>query len=87
MSTLSIRVPDSLKRKASRLARKNDMSFNAFVNQWLQIAVAREETVEWMESRLRNKNSEALIFELGKFLSKSKAGKEPTEGEISQLLR
>jgi hypothetical protein len=86
MSTLSIRVPDALKKKASRLARKNKMSFNAFVNQWLQIAVTREETLEWMESRLNNKNSELLISEFGKYLSKSKKGKEPTVSQINQIL-
>ncbi len=87
MSTLSIRVPDDLKEKAARLARKNKMSFNAFVNQWLQIAVIREETLEWMESRLNNKNRELLISEFGDFLSKTKQGKEPSATEIKRLLR
>ncbi len=32
MSTLSIRVPDTLKEKATRLARKNEMSFNLMLS-------------------------------------------------------
>ena len=87
MSTLSIRVPDSLKKKASLLARKNQMSFNAFVNQWLQIAVVREETIEWMQQRLRKKNSNQLISEFGAFLNKTKPGKEPSASEINKVLR
>ncbi len=87
MSTLSIRVPDALKKKASRLARKNKMSFNAFINQWLQIAVAREETLEWMDNRLKNKNTKELILNFESYLSKSKQGKEPTAAEVKYLLK
>ena len=87
MSTLSIRVPEDLKKKASRLARKNDMSFNVLVNHWLQVAVTREETLEWMDSRLRNKNRRKLISDFGKFLVKTEQGKEPTAKEIERLIR
>ncbi|MBN2425162.1 MAG: toxin-antitoxin system HicB family antitoxin [Calditrichaceae bacterium] len=87
MSTLSIRVPDALKKKASRLARKNEMSFNAFVNHWLQIAVTREETLEWMDNRLKNKDTKELISDFGRFLSKTKQGKEPSAAELSRLLK
>lgn len=87
MSTLSIRVPEDLKRKASRLAHKNEMSFNAFVNHWLQIAVTREETLEWMENRLKNLNKKKLISDLGGLLSKTKKGKEPKASEIERLLK
>jgi len=87
MSTLSIRVPDTLKKKASRLARKNEMSFNAFVNHWLEIAVTREETLEWMETRLSNKNMNELIAGFGNFLNNTKEGSEPSAEEIKLLLK
>jgi hypothetical protein len=87
MSTLSIRVPDTLKKKASHLARKNKMSFNAFINQWLQIAVAREETLEWMDSRLKNRSTKELISDFERFLNKTKQGKEPTATEINRLVK
>ncbi len=87
MSTLSIRVPDSLKEKASHLARKNEMSFNAFVNHWLQIAVVREETMDWMERTLNNKNSDEIISKFGEFLCKTKQSKEPSADEINNLIK
>lgn len=86
MSTLSIRIPEKLKRKAMQLARKNEMSFNAYINHWLQIAVTREETLEWMEKRLSSKNSKELISQFGLFLDVTKTGREPGIKKIRQLL-
>ena len=45
MSAISIRLPDDLKEKAMRLAKKKNMSFNGLVNYWLQAAVMQEEIV------------------------------------------
>ncbi len=87
MSTLSIRVPDNLKEKAVNMAKRNSMSFNAFVNHWLQIAVVREETKEWMNSRLSAKNRAELKSEFEAFLKKTKSGNEPTQKEIEDLLK
>lgn len=87
MSTLSIRVPDALKKKASHLAKKNNMSFNAFINQWLQIAVAREETLEWMDSRLKNKNTKELISDFERYMNTTKQGGEPSAASINRLLK
>ena len=86
MSTLSIRIPEKLKRKAMQLARKNEMSFNAYINHWLQIAVTREETLEWMEKRLSTKNSEERIRQFGLFLDETQTGREPGIKKIRQLL-
>ena len=86
MSAISIRLPDDLKEKAMRLAKKKNMSFNGLVNYWLQAAVMQEETVEWMKRRLKGKNPELLISELGKFLQKTKNGDEPTLSEIQQVM-
>jgi len=86
MSAISIRLPDDLKEKAMRLAKKKNMSFNGLVNYWLQAAVMQEETVEWMKRRLNGKNPELLISELGKFLQKTKHGDEPTLSEIQQAM-
>lgn len=80
-------MPETLKKKAIQLARKNEMSFNAYVNQWLQIAVTREETMEWMRQRLNRKDINKLITEFGVFLEKTKPGKEPTGAEIKRLLK
>ena len=86
MSAISIRLPDDLKEKAMRLAKKKNMSFNGLVNYWLQAAVMQEETIEWMKRRLNGKDPELLISVLGKFLQKTKHGDEPTLREIQQVM-
>ena len=82
MSALSIRIPDDLRDKAMRLAKKRNMSFNGSVNYWLQAAVTQDETLEWMKKRLRGKNPELLIAKFGKLLEKTKPGEEATLEEI-----
>ncbi|MCI0494989.1 hypothetical protein L0Z72_08265 [candidate division KSB1 bacterium] len=86
MSALSIRIPEDLKTKAMRLARKKNISFNALVNHWLQAAILQDETIEWMKRRLSGKNPELLIAEFGRFLEKTKPGSEPTLNEIEQAM-
>ena len=87
MSALSIRIPDDLKKKAVHLAKKKDMSFNALVNHWLQVAILQDETIEWMKRRLRGRNPELLIAEFGRFLEKTKPGLEPTLDEIEHTMK
>ena len=86
MSTLSIRLPDDLKHKAMRLAKKKNMSFNGLVNRWLQAAVTQDETIEWMKKRLQGKDSKLRHAEFGRFLEKTKPGEEPTLKEIQERL-
>lgn len=87
MSALSLRIPDEMKSKVTRLAAKKGMSFNAFVNQWLNVAILQEETMEWMKRRLGGKNQEELISEFGRFLKKTTPGKEPGLEEIEAAMR
>ena len=86
MSAISIRLPDDLKNKAMRLAKKKNMSFNSLVNYWLQAAVMQDETLEWMKSRLGGKSPDLLITEFGKFLQSTKIGDEPTLDEIQHAM-
>lgn len=86
MSTLSIRLPDDLKEKAMRLAKKQNISFNRLVNYWLQAAVLQDETIEWMRRQLSGKNPELLVAEFGKFLRRTKAGDEPSLDEIERAM-
>jgi len=86
MSALSIRIPDDLKTKAMRLAKKKNMSFNMLVNHWLQVAILQDETMEWMKRRLSGKNPDFLIAKFGHFLDRTKPGSEPTLDEIEQAM-
>ncbi len=87
MSTISISMPDDLKAKALQLANKENMSLDAFVNYWLQTAVLRDETIEWMKARLQGRNADLLIAAFGKFLEKTKPGDEPSLEEIQHAMK
>ena len=87
MSALSIRIPDDLKEKAMRLAKKNKISFNSLVNHWLRAAVMQDETINWMNRRLRNKDTERLIAEFGNFLNQTTQGEEPEFEEILKAMK
>ncbi len=86
MSAISVRLPDELKDKAMRLAKKKNMSFNSLVNYWLQAAVQQDETIEWMKSRLSGKNPDLVIAKFGDFLQKTQPGGEPSIDEIQQAM-
>ena len=86
MSAMSIRIPDELKAKAMRLAKKQNISFNSLVNHWLRAAVIQDETLVWMKRRLHGKDPELLIAQLGDFLKEANSGEEPTLDEISQAM-
>ena len=86
MSAMSIRLPDELKDKAMRLAKKNNISFNSLVNHWLRAAVIQDETLDWMKRRLKGSDPELLIAKFGEFLQKSNAGEEPPLEDISAAM-
>ena len=86
MSAISVRLPDELKDKAMRLAKKKNMSFNSLVNYWLQAAVQQDETIEWMKSRLSGKNPDLALAKFGAFLKETQPGDEPTLAEIQQVM-
>jgi len=86
MDALSLKIPNELKTKAMRLARKKNMSFNSLVNYWLQVAILQDETIEWMKSRMKGKNPELLIKQFGQFLDKSRPGNEPSLEVIKEAM-
>ncbi len=86
MSAISVRLPDELKDKAMRLAKKKNISFNSLVNYWLQAAVQQDETIEWMKSRLSGKNPDLVIAKFGDFLQKTQPGDELSIDEIQQAM-
>ena len=87
MSAISVRLPDDLKDKAMRLAKKKNMSFNSLVNHWLQAAVQQDETLEWMKSRLSGKDPEFLVSKFGAFLENTHTGEEPSLEEIQRAVK
>ena len=86
MGAISVRLPDDLKNKAMKLAKKQNISFNSLVNHWLQTAVMQDETLEWMNRQLAGKRPVDLIADFGAFLEQSEPGEEPTLDEIQQAM-
>lgn len=86
MGAISVRLPDDLKDKAMKLAKKKNISFNSLVNHWLQTAVMQDETLEWMNKQLGGKKPVDLIADFGDFLERSEPGDEPTLEDIQQAL-
>ena len=86
MGVISVRLPDDLKDKAMKLAKKKNISFNSLVNHWLQAAVMQDETLEWMNRQLGGKKPADLIADFGAYLAQNEPGKEPTLDEIQQAM-
>lgn len=86
MSAISVRLPNDLKDKAMRLAKKKNISFNSLVNHWLQAAVMQDETLEWVNRQLGGKQPADLIADFGTFLEKTEPGDEPTLDDIQQAM-
>ncbi|MCB0289200.1 MAG: hypothetical protein KDH97_02975 [Calditrichaeota bacterium] len=86
MGAISVRLPDDLKEKAMKLAKKKKMSFNSLINHWLQAAVTQDETLEWMKRQLSGKDPEQLIRDFGSFLEQSTPGDEPSLDEIESAM-
>ena len=82
MATLSLRMRDSLKRKAQEIARSEGVSLNNFINATVAAAVAQEEALAFFEARLRDTDCEALHRRVLDFMQPPRLGPEPTPSDI-----
>ena len=87
MSTLSLRVQDSLKRKAQEVARRQGVSLNNYVNATLAAAVAQEATLAFFDDRLKGVNLQALHRRVMAFMGETHPGTEPSPDEIADAIR
>ena len=86
MATLSLRIRDTLKRKAQELARSQGVSLNNFINATLAAAVAQEEALAFFEGRLRNVDLDALHRRVEAFVGEAQPGPEPSPEEIERAI-
>jgi len=86
MATLSLRMRDDLKAKAQQLASQQGVSLNSYINATLAATVAQAETLAMMGDRLSNIDREKLHARVMDFMTKTKAGPEPTPAEIEQAI-
>ena len=86
MATLSLRIRDTLKRKAQDLAKSQGVSLNNFINATLAAAVAQEEALAFFEERLRNVDLDALDRRVAGFVGEAQPGPEPSSEEIDRAI-
>lgn len=86
MATLSLRMRDSLKRKAQELARSEGVSLNNFINATVAAAVAQEEALTFFDARLRDTDCEALHQRVMDFMQPPRTGPEPTAADIRRAM-
>lgn len=66
MSTISLRVPDSLHKKVREIAKKDNVSINQFVNSALAEKIAAFLTQEYLEERAKRGSREKFEKVLSK---------------------
>ena len=84
MTTLSLRIRDSLKRKAHDLAKRQGVSLNNFINATVAAAVAQEEALTWFGDRLKTQDIDALHRRVTDFMRQSRTGQEPSTEDIDR---
>ena len=66
MSTISVRLPDSLHKKVKELAERDNVSINQFINSALAEKVSAFLTKEYLEDRAKKGNREKFRKALSK---------------------
>ena len=86
MSTISLRVRDDLKAKAQRLARREGVSLNNWINASIAAAVAQDEALAWFDERLWGVDAEALEKRVVRFMRKSRKGSGPSREQVRRAV-
>ncbi len=86
MANLSLRMCDDLKRKAQKLASKQGVSLNNFINSTIAASVAQEEVLRFFDERLRHVDVDELQKRVLDFMKKTTPGDGPTSDEVRQAL-
>lgn len=66
MSTLSLRLPDSLHEEIKSLAKKEGISINQFISSAVAEKMAALLTEKYLEQRARKGNKESFLTAMGK---------------------
>ena len=86
MATLSLRIRDTLKRKAEDLAKREGASLNNFINAMLAAVVAQEEALAFLGDRPRTVGLYALHRRVVAFMGKTRPGREPSQAELDKAI-
>lgn len=66
MSTLSLRIPESLHKKVKELSRKDNISINQFITSALAEKISALLTEEYLEKKAQKGNKEKFMEALSK---------------------
>ena len=86
MATFSVRMPDSVKQKASLAAQRQGVSMNNFVVSAVAMAAAQYEALSFFQERLRGRDREAVRERFAEIMSRSRKGRPPSHSEIDRML-
>jgi len=86
VARFTLRIRDSLKRKARELARRQGVSLNHFINATLAAAVAQEEALAFFDDRLKGQDIEALHRRVLAFMQQTRPGPEPSPEHPSRAI-
>jgi hypothetical protein len=87
MTTLSIRMPEALKKKTLFIAKKQGVSMNNFIICSVSSAVAQQEAYNFFDEELKNINREKIKTNFNKIINKSCNIKEPDINKINKLIQ
>lgn len=82
MATLSIRIPNDLKKRVAALTDEQGVSMNNFITSCLSSAVAQETTRAFLSKRLKGVDPRKTDVAFDKIMSKTRRGRGPPIGEI-----
>ena len=87
MARLTLRIRDSLTRKARGLAMRHGVSLDRFVNATLAATVAQEEALAYLDDRLKGQDLEALHRRVLAFMEQTRTGPEPSPEQVRRAIR
>ena len=87
MATLSIRIPDGLKRKLASVAKDEGVSMNNYICSCLSIAVAQERSSAFFAIRLTGKDRDEIRKQFESTMSRTRKGRPPSMATIRKNMR
>jgi len=86
MATLSIRIPNDLKKRVAALAEDQGVSMNNFITSCLASAVAQERTRGFLLKRTKGGDPSKTGVAFDKIMSKSRPGRGPSMRDIDAAI-
>lgn len=87
MATLSIRIPNDLKKRVAALAEQQGVSMNNFITSCLSSAVAQETTRAFLLKRLKGVDASKTTAAFEEIMSKARPGGGPPMREVDAAIR